>query len=195
MGKTFKRVWNILTSVIVVLAILLAVALVGVRLVGLEALIVLSGSMEPTYHTGSILYVRDVDCAKLKVNDVITFVVDDEGTLATHRIVEIVPDKEDSSVLRFRTKGDANDNRDGGLVHYKNVKGKPVFSIPKLGYFANYIQKPPGLYVAISVGALLLLLFFLPDIFGDGGKGKKGKKSAADASEQPPEQNPEAPAE
>ena len=34
-----------------VLTVLLAVALVGVRLVGLRVFAVLSGSMEPTYHT------------------------------------------------------------------------------------------------------------------------------------------------
>lgn len=77
----------------------------------------------------------------------------DENTVATHRVVEVVPDEDDPSTLRFRTKGDANDAEDGSLVHYKNVIGTPVFTIPKLGYAANYIQHPPGLYVAISAGA------------------------------------------
>ena len=85
-------------------------------------------------------------------------------------------------MIRFRTKGDANDSEDGGLVHYRNVVGTPVFTIPKLGYVANYIQKPPGLYVAISAGAILLILVFLPDIFADDKKkepqtsGKQQKK-------------------
>ena len=61
-------------------------------------------------------------------------------------------------------KGDANDVEDGTLVHYKNVIGKPVFSIPKLGYLASYIQQPPGLYMAISVSALFLALMFIPDL-------------------------------
>ena len=68
----------------------------------------------------------------------------DANTVATHRIVEVVPDENDSSVVRFRTKGDANDAVDGSLVHYKNVLGKPIATIPNLGYFANYIQHPPG---------------------------------------------------
>ena len=61
MGKTVKKIWNIVTSVIVALVILLAIALVGVRLVGLQVFAVLSGSMEPTYHTGSLIYVKAVD--------------------------------------------------------------------------------------------------------------------------------------
>lgn len=164
MGKTAKKIWNIITSIIVALAVLLAVALVGVRLIGFQVFTVLSGSMEPTYHVGSMIYVKKADYTELQSGDVITFMLD-EDTIATHRIVEVVPDETDSSVLRFRTKGDANEAVDGSLVHYKNVVGTPVFSIPKLGYLANYIQNPPGMYVAISAGAVLLLLVFLPDLF------------------------------
>ncbi|HJB92014.1 MAG TPA: signal peptidase I [Candidatus Eisenbergiella merdigallinarum] len=176
MGKTVRKVWNIVSSVIVALAVLLAVALVGVRLVGVQVFAVLSGSMEPAYHTGSLIYVKSVDYTELEEGDVITFLLD-EDTVATHRIVEVVPDESDPSTLRFRTKGDANDAEDGGLVHYKNVIGTPVFTIPKLGYAVDYIQRPPGMYVAISAGAILLLLVFLPDLFsGEEEAGSKKKK-------------------
>lgn len=178
MGKAVKKIWNIITSIIVALAVLLAIALVGVRLIGFQVFTVLSGSMEPTYHVGSLIYVKDVDYTELEAGDVITFMLD-EDTVATHRIVEVVPDETDSSVLRFRTKGDANAAEDGSLVHYKNVIGTPVFTIPKLGYVANYIQNPPGMYVAISAGAILLLLVFLPDLFSKDekeGTKKKGKR-------------------
>ena len=145
--------------------VVLALMLVGVRLIGMQVFTVLSGSMEPTYETGSLIYVKDVDYRELKEGDVITFMLS-EDTVATHRIMGIVPDEEDPSVLRYRTKGDANDAEDGSLVHYKNILGTPVFTIPKLGYVANYIQNPPGTYIAISVGAVLMLLVFLPDLFG-----------------------------
>lgn len=176
MGKTMKKVWNTITNIIVALAVILAIALVGVRLVGLQVFTVLSGSMEPTYHVGSIIYVKDVDYKKLEAGDVITFMLD-EDTVATHRITEVVPDEEDPDTLRYRTKGDANDAEDGKLVHYKNVIGSPVFTIPYLGYFADYIQNPPGTYAAVSVGAVLLLLVFLPDLFSSDDKGKKKKKT------------------
>lgn len=164
MRKTIKKIWDWFTGILVALAVLLAVALVGVRLIGLDVFTVLSGSMEPTYHTGSVIYVKDVDYRKLESGDVITFMLN-EDTVATHRIVEVVPDEEDPTVLRYRTKGDANDAEDGSLVHYKNVIGTPVFTIPCLGYVASYIQKPPGMYVAISAGAVLIMLTFLPDLF------------------------------
>ena len=128
--------------------------------------------MEPTYHTGSLIYVKKVDPYTIEVGQPITFMLD-ENTVATHRVVGIVPDEEDPTVIRFRTKGDANETEDGSLVHYKNVIGTPVFSIPYLGYAADYIQHPPGMYAAISAGAVLLLLVFLPDIFSGGKREQK----------------------
>ena len=182
MGKAIKIIWNTITSILVAAAVILAILMVGARLVGLQVFTVLSGSMEPTYHVGSLIYVKDVDPFELEAGDVITFMLD-EDTVATHRIVEVVPDEEDSSVIRFRTKGDANDAVDGSLVHYKNVLGSPIFTIPKLGYVANYIQYPPGTYVAISAGAILLLLVFLPDLF------EKDEEDEVDKSETPKKEN------
>ena len=181
MSKTFKKIWNLITTLIVIAAVLLAVLLVGVRLAGLQVFTVLSGSMEPTYHTGSLIYVKKVDAAKLSEGTVITFMLD-EDTVATHRIVGVVPDEDEPGVVRYRTKGDANEAEDGSLVHYKNVIGTPVFSIPKLGYLANYIQHPPGTYVAVSAGAAVLLLMFLPELIGmmrgDGEEDKPPKEKA-----------------
>lgn len=158
-----KIIWNVFTTVLVAVVLLLAAALVGVRLVGLQPYTVLSGSMEPTYHTGSLIYVKSVDYRDLRVGDPITFMLS-EDTVATHRIVEIVPDEEEPETLRYRTKGDANESEDGGLVHYKNVIGSPVFTIPYLGFVASYVQNPPGTYYAIMFGAAVILLMFLPEL-------------------------------
>ena len=175
MSKTIKKIWNWISGLFVGIVALLAVALVGVRLIGLQPFVVLSGSMRPTYEVGSLIYVKDVDPYELESGDVITFMLN-EDTVATHRIVEVVPDEDDSTVVRFKTKGDANAAEDGSLVHYKNVIGSPVFTIPKMGYVANYIQNPPGTYIAISAGAILLLLVFLPDLFGSDDEPKQKKK-------------------
>jgi len=177
----FLKIWNAVTTLLVTAVVILALLLVGVRLIGMQVFTVLSGSMEPTYHTGALLYVKDVDYTELKEGDVITFMLDDDS-VAAHRIVGVVPDENDPTVIRYRTKGDANDAEDGSLVHYKNVIGTPVFSIPKLGFVANYIQNPPGSYIAISGGAVLLLLVFLPDLFAEE-KPKEGEDEAEDKPE------------
>ena len=97
------------------------------------------------------------------MNDVITFSIS-PNVIATHRIVELVPDENNPSVVRYRTKGDANETEDAAPVHFNNLIGVPVFSIPLLGYVSAYIQSPPGMYVAIALGIVLLAAVFLPDV-------------------------------
>lgn len=185
MNRQLKKIWNTVSGVIVALVVILALLLVGARVVGLQVFTVLSGSMEPTYHTGSLIYVRKVDNKTIEAGTVITFMLD-EDTIATHRVVGVVPDEEDPSVIRYRTKGDANETEDGGLVHYKNVIGTPVFTIPYLGFVADYIQKPPGMYIAIAAAAVLLLIVFIPDIFADDeGEEKSGKGNKSNKKKSP----------
>ena len=160
---SLKKLWSVLSTLIVIAVVALAILLAGVRIVGLTPYVVLSGSMEPTYHTGSLIYDKKVDPFTLKEGDVITFMVS-EDTLATHRIVGVVPDEDEPGTIRFRTKGDANDAEDGTLVHYKNVVGTPVFTIPYLGYFSNWITHAPGKYIAITAAVVFLILLFLPDM-------------------------------
>ena len=182
--KALKKIWNFVSGLLVAIVVALALALVGVRLIGLQPFVVLSGSMEPTYHVGSLIYVKSVDYKELTVGDPITYMIS-EDTVVTHRITEVLVDEEDPDVLRYFTKGDANDVPDGTSVHYKNIIGKPVFSIPYLGYVSNYIQNPPGTYIAIAAGAILIMLVFLPDLFDEEEpkKDKKGRKKEETESE------------
>ena len=103
------------------------------------------------------------------MGDDITFRVGG-NTVVTHRITEIIADAEEPQSLWFRTKGLANESEDANPVPDSNILGKPMFAIPHLGYLAYYIQRPPGLYIAISVGAILLLLSFLPELFSKEGR-------------------------
>lgn len=176
--KAVKKIWDWISGILVAVVVLLAIALVGVRVVGLQPYVVLSGSMEPAYHVGSLIYVKSVDYKDLKVGDPITYMVS-QDTVVTHRIIEVLVDEEDPETIRYFTQGDANDVPDGMSVHYKNIIGKPVFSIPKLGYLSNYIQNPPGTYVSIAAGALLIMLVFLPDIFAEDESSKKKEKEQA----------------
>lgn len=157
-----KKLKNILATTAVTAVVLFAALLGGSRLIGMKPFTVLSGSMEPAYHTGSLIYVKETAPEALTEGTVITFMAD-EDTVVTHRIVEIVPDDEDPEILRFRTKGDANDAVDGALVHENNVIGTPVFSIPYLGYVSNKISTPPGLYIAIGVCIFIVAMSILPD--------------------------------
>jgi len=175
MSQQTKILIRTITTILVCLAVALAFMISGIRLLGFQIFGVLTGSMEPAYPTGSLIYVREVDPADLKVRDVITFNM--SGVTATHRIIEIVPDENNPSVLRYRTKGDANDEPDQGLVDQYNIIGRVAFSIPKMGYFTQYIQSPPGLYIAIGASLLLIVFVFITDdMVSD--KATKGKSSS-----------------
>lgn len=160
MPKSFKKIWDTVTTVLVVLVVIFAVFLMGSRLMGMQVFNVISGSMEPTYSVGDLLYVKTVDPDSVKVGDPITFVLNEDLVVATHRVVKV-----DRENRQFTTKGDANETEDAMPVHFNNLVGVPVFAIPLLGYVSAYIQNPPGMYVAIALGAALLLAVFLPDLF------------------------------
>ena len=201
--KVLRKLWSVITTLLVAVMVILAVLLVGVRVVGLTPYAVLSGSMEPTYHVGALIYVKDVAPADITVGMPITFVVNEDLLLATHRVVDIevlttrqeqmldeagnpVLDDEGNPVLEevpldepvyyFQTKGDANDAVDGTPVHYKNVVGTPVFSIPYLGYLSSWLQTRQGMIMGICIALVLVILTFLPDLLRAVDEPKKPKR-------------------
>lgn len=181
-AELIKKIWNGVSTVVVILVVVLALLLAGARLVGLQVYTVLSGSMEPNYHVGSIIYVKEVKPETLKVGDAISFMIS-ENTVATHRIIEVLPDENDANVIRFRTKGDNNDIPDTNPVHCNNVLGKVVGTIPLLGYLSDYVQNPPGTYIALCAAIILVLTVFLPDIIGNA-KDLKTEEAPAETTEQ-----------
>jgi signal peptidase len=167
--ETLKKVGNGLSTFVVVCVTVFALFLAGTKLAGIKVFTVLSGSMEPMYRVGSLIFVKPVEHTEVKVGDPITFVLVDE-TAATHRVTAISDDYK-----YFTTKGDANDYEDGSPVYYENLIGIPFFTIPYLGYIANYIQNPPGMYITIAFCAVMILLVFLPDFLN--GSDSKEEKS------------------
>lgn len=170
MSITAKKIWNIASTVIVILVVLCAIILMGSRVLGFQCYTVISGSMEPTFSVGDLLYVKKVDPSTIQVGDPITFILNEDLTVATHRVIRI-----DAENKRIYTKGDANEIEDQDPVHFNNVIGLPKFAIPKLGYVSNFVQNPPGTYIALGCGVALILAVFLPDLL------KKKKVEEANA--------------
>ncbi len=156
-----KKIWNTISTVLVGIVVIFAVFLMGSRLVGYQVFNVISGSMEPEYSVGDLIYVREVNPNDIKVGMPITFVLNEDLVVATHRVIEV-----DAENQYFYTKGDANEIADNDPVHFNNVIGVPQFSIPLLGYVSDFIQNPPGAYITVGVGAILILAVFLPDFIG-----------------------------
>lgn len=152
--KTIKRLFDLLSGV-VYLCILCFLLIAAPLVLGHHPVIVLSGSMEPTYRVGSIIYYKDTPFEQIEVGDPITFHGEDSDVLVTHRVVEKLEMERE-----FGTEGDANGSRDPRNVSYENVVGKATqFCIPYAGYFVNYGKQP----AAIAAMAAILLLGMLAD--------------------------------
>lgn len=173
MSATVKKIWNVVTSILVVFVVIAAILLVGVRIIGLQPYSVLSGSMEPELHVGALVYVKECEPEDVKPGDTITFVLNEDLDIATHKVDSI-----DTENKAFYTYGIANKDENGdyimdGGTHFNNLIGKPVFSIPYLGYISAWVMSPPGSYIAIGGLVLLFIIAFIPDIISKVSKKKE----------------------
>lgn len=152
--------------------LLVTVIMLGTKLLGYQMLTVDSGSMEPNFPKDSLIFVKAVDPSTIQKDDVITFTIDENGTLVTHRVFLAKPQER-----CFITKGDANDMYDGSPVSWSNVVGKVEFSLPKIGaVFRAVTAEENRIYVYIAIGVLVVLtiLWFVMDAV----RKKKRKKTA-----------------
>ena len=174
-SEIIKKVINWITTVVVVIAVVLAILLVGVRAFGYKPFFFESGSMSPEknpeYNINDLIYVKAEEFDKIKVGDVITYVKGEDKMVVTHRVVGI--DKENRS---FTTKGDANKNNDSAPVIYENVVGTVRFSIPMLGSVSKFFSSAFGRYIAIGFIAFMILLLLLPEFIKLYGKKPESRK-------------------
>jgi len=127
-----------------------------------EFKIVQSGSMEPQLPVGSVVVV--VPAPTYAVGDIITFGDDTKKRIpTTHRVYGI--EREGGSV-RYLTKGDANEEADGGSIPYREVIGKVVLTVPRLGYVLEFARSRNGFLTTVVVPASLVILDELLTIFG-----------------------------
>ena len=131
--------------------VLVTLIMLGTKLFGYQILTVDSGSMEPIFPKDSLIFVKMVDPSELQADDVITFTVDEKGTLVTHRIVAVLKDERS-----FITRGDANNTNDPSTVPYGNVVGKAELCLPKAGaVFRVVTAQENRVYVYIVIGILI----------------------------------------
>lgn len=125
---------------------------------GIRFFVVLSGSMEPSIHTASVVLVASQD--KYVKNDVITFLANpkaklrDANATVTHRVVNV---KDDEGRRMYETKGDANNAPDRETVAQSSVLGKVLFSIPYLGKLIAFTKTQLGFIGLIVIPSTLII--------------------------------------
>jgi len=131
--------------------------------IGVKPMTVLGGSMEPAIRVGSLTLIGRADPTKIAVGDIVTFRTPPEArvgslgsdTITTHRVVGIESGQDG---LAFETKGDANEDPDGWSVPAASIVGKPLLTIPFLGYAARWASSGAGFVLLIIVPGLLLIV-------------------------------------
>ncbi|KKQ45440.1 MAG: Type I signal peptidase [Candidatus Woesebacteria bacterium GW2011_GWA1_37_8] len=112
--------------------------------------IVQSGSMQPAIKTGSLEF--SIPQNNYRVGEVVTFSLSPTGkNLVTHRIKSISGEEE------ITTKGDANEDADSQTVKSGSIVGKTAFTVPYLGYIANFAKNPKGFILLVIVPATIVI--------------------------------------
>ena len=139
-----------------------------------NAYVVLTGSMLPEIQVYDVVITKKVEPADLKEGDIITFASADSrflGTIITHRIIKKNYDDESKS-YNFQTKGDYNNVADSALVPEKNIYGKVILKIPKLGYLQEFLASDGGWIIVILIPCLVVISYDIVKLT----KGLKRKK-------------------
>jgi len=191
---TAGRAASALVSAVLVVVVLAFVVQSVPALVGAKAsYVVLSGSMEPSISPGDVVIVYETDPATLDVGDVVTFARAGETIPVTHRVAEVVTA---DGQRAFRTKGDANEDADPGLVSPDNVVGVvPSVSlplvgsvaavIPLIGYVIEFAKTPVGLAALVVVPLALLLALEARDALRERRGGGDDRADATETTDAP----------
>ena len=122
--------------------------------------IVRSSSMEPAMRAGALAVMLPVDTGDVKVGDIITFDPpwdSNPDVTVSHRVIGVYHNED----IYFDTKGDATEDSDPYYVPAQSVQGRVLFSIPYLGYAANYIvgyvRTWPGFVTLVCIPMVILV--------------------------------------
>jgi signal peptidase I len=152
--------------VAVVFAAFVVVLAIGTRLsasqdftvFGHPALVVLSGSMTPTFATGDLIVdnpVTPAEAEHLHTGQVVTFLeAPGSQSSITHRIVKVERRRDQTYYV---TKGDANDAADSPARPASLVVGTYAWRIPRGGYLLDNLHKPLVLGLLLAAPFLLLV--------------------------------------
>jgi signal peptidase I len=169
--KKFKKIASgTITTILTLLLLFMVFVVISSKasggepnFLGYQLKTVLSGSMEPTFKTGSVIAIKPLENPNtLKKDDIITFMLT-QDTLATHRIIDVI--NNDAGTM-YQTKGDNNEDPDSQPVLAQNVVGKYTgFTIPYAGYLIDFTKSKNGTALLLIIPGLLLLAYSALTIF------------------------------
>jgi signal peptidase I len=161
--RTLSRIGSTTAGLVPGLAVVALLVYAVLFAAGYRTVAVYSGSMEPQLHVGSVVFVKAIDSAEVRVGDVITFQDPrTPGRLITHRVVKRFVHKGE---LVYRTKGDANPAADPWTISLPGTVGRASFDIPVVGYALVYAKTREVRTAILFLFALVLLVWLLAKIW------------------------------
>jgi signal peptidase len=131
----------------------------GSMALGYRSFSVLSGSMEPTVHTGDAVVDEPISPLEARVGDIVTFKDPSRGgELVTHRLRSVRPK---GGTVAMITKGDANTAVERWNVPVNGKIGRVAYRLPQAGRVIAAIRGPFGRLLLVALPALLLGLYEL----------------------------------
>lgn len=108
--------------------------------------VVASGSMEPELSIDDLIFVEKAD--RYQTGDWVVF--QSGGILVVHEVISV--DEEEGIAI---TQGRANTSKDAP-VRLRDIKGRVIFSIPKVGIAVFWIKSPIGRILILALAGFLL---------------------------------------
>lgn len=168
MNNVFKKLFNIFVWIVVAFTVVVMIfTIVSVNtfnrndrdVFGYKAYIVRSDSMSATdFQAGDLVVVKEVDPTTLQEGDIISFLSQNPenfGQTVTHKIKNLV--KMENGERGFITYGTTTGVEDTSMVTFPYIQGKYQFSLPKVGYFFDFLKSPVGYVLFILLPCLLLI--------------------------------------
>ena len=156
-AQAFKRIITITTYILIILLLIYNISLIIQAVVnpsktpsffGIKTYSIISGSMEPTIHTGDIVIAKETNKENLQIGDIISFRLGQ--SVVTHRIIGI-EETENGEV--YTTKGDKNNTEDKVEIKIDLIEGKVIGRIPFMGKISKL------LHGNISIIVIILMVY------------------------------------
>lgn len=125
--------------------------------------VVLSGSMEPAFFRGDLLFLTNHEEEPIRAGEIIVFKIEGREIPIVHRVIKL--HEKENGTLKFLTKGDNNNVDDRGLyapgqfwLEKKDVVGRARGYVPFVGIVTILMNDYPKFKYAVLAGLGLVVL-------------------------------------
>lgn len=148
--------WGLSAGLLAFVVLIGVLAIVVPALTGSTPMTVLTSSMTPTYPPGTLIVVKPIDPADIRIGMPITYQLESgKDVVVTHRVTSITTGSDGSK--EFTTKGDANAVPDEKPVQPVQVRGEVWYSIPYLGWVNTAVNGENRVWIIpVIAGGLFL---------------------------------------